>query len=241
MRRLVHVALAACAGGLAAFSLRTVGAEDAYEQGLDKAADAETDPAADLPGRVEAYEEAARRDPGEALYALRAAQIRLSRARRLAGRAQREELAAAEALLASAVAARPLDADVHAARAIAALSRRDAATAAAEAREAVGLAPWGLVALGTAQKVGLSGWRSERDPAYLRMALAAGARLDAWDRRESRRAFDDAFAAAGPELAADLAEATAGDAALRAFAVSAAARTRPEAADAAAGDGGERR
>ena len=241
MRRIVHVALAACAGGLAALCLRTVGAEEAYERGLAKATDAETDPAADLPGRVEAYEEAARRDPGESLYALRAAQIRLGRARRLSGRAQREELAAADALLDSAVAARPLDADVHAARAIASLLRRDAAAAGAEARESMRLAPWGLVALGTAQVVGLSGWRTERDPAFLRMALEAGARLDAWDRRESRRAFDDAFAAAGPELAADLAEATAGDAALRTFAVSAAARTRPEAAAAAAGDAGERR
>jgi hypothetical protein len=241
MRRLVHVALAACAGGLAAFSLRTVGAEQAFEDGLARAADAETDPAADLPGRVEAYEEAARLDPGESLYALRAAQIRLARARRLAGPAAREQLAAAERLLDGAAAARPLDADVHAARAVALRLRRDAAASVAEARAAILLAPWGLVALGTAQSVGLWAWRAERDPAYLRMALSAGARLDAWDRRESRRAFDDAFAAAGPSLAADLVEATAGEPALRAFAAASAARTRPEVAALVAGEGGDGR
>jgi hypothetical protein len=241
MRRLVHVALAACAGGLAAVSLRTVGAEEAYEAGLAKAADARTDPAADLPGRVEAYEEAARRDPGESLYALRAAQIRLARARRRDGTVVREELAAAERLLAGAAAARPLDADVHAARARALTLLRDAAGAAAEARAAMSLAPWGLVVLDTAQSVGLWAWRAERDPGYLRLALTAGVRLDAWDRRESRRAFDVAFEAAGPELAADLAEATSGDAALRAFAAAAAARTRPEAAAALAGAGGDGR
>jgi len=236
IRRIVHVALAACAGGLAAASLRTVGAEDAFEAGLAKAADAETDPAADIPGRVEAYEEAARRDPGESLYALRAAQIRLSRARRR-GAAGRDDLAAAERLLAAAALARPLDADVHATHALALRLRRDAAAAAAEARAAVSLAPCGLVALETAQTVGLWAWRAERDPSYLRSALEAGARLDALGRgRETRRAFDAAFAAAGPELAADIAEATSGDDALRQFAESIAAPTNPESGP-PAGDG----
>ena len=241
MRPLVHVALAACAGGLAAASLRTVGAEEAFEAGLAKAADAETNPAADLPGRVEAYEEAVRRDPGESLYALRAAQIRLSRAGRLAGAARRDELAAAERLLDAASAARPLNADVHAVRALARLLRRDAKTAADEARAAMSLAPWGLLALDTAQSVGLAGWRAEQDPAYLRLALTAGMRLDPWDRRESRRAFDAAFEAAGPELAADLVEATAGDAALRAFAASSVGRTRPEVAAVVTAEGGDGR
>src|SRR5262245_21673890 len=218
MRRIVHVALAACAGGLAAASLRTLRAEEAFEAGLAKAADAHTDPAADLPGRLEAYEGAVRRDPGESQYALRAAQIRLSRARRR-GAAWREDLAAAEALLAAAVAARPLDADVHAARALALRLRRDAAGAAAEARTAVSLAPCGLVALETAQSVGLWGWRELRDPSYLRFAFEAGTRLHSMGRgREVRRTFDAAFAATGPELAADIAEATAADPALREFA-----------------------
>lgn len=237
MRRLVHVALAACAGGLAAASLRTVGAEEAFEAGLSRATDVDTGPAADLPGRVESYEEAARRDPGESHYALRAAQVRLSRARRLSGPAAREELSAAERLLVAAADARPLDADVHATRALAWRLRRDAKSAAAEARMAMSLAPWGLVALDTALTVGLWGWRAERDPSHLRLALEAGARLDAWDRRESRRAFDDAFAAAGAELAGDLVEATAGDEALRAFAASSAARTRPDAAAVVGGGG----
>lgn len=236
MRRIVHVALAACAGGLAAAALRTVGAEDAFEAGLAKAADAQTDPAADLPGRVEAYEEAARRDPGESLYALRAAQIRLSRARRR-GAAGREDLAAAERLLAAAVLARPLDADVHAALALALRQRGDAAAAAAEARKAVSLAPCGLVALETAQSVGLWAWRAERDPAYLRFAFESGVRLDVLGRgRESRRTFDAAFAAAGPELAADVAEATSGDDALRRFAESIVTRAEPESGS-GAGDG----
>jgi hypothetical protein len=126
-------------------------------------------------------------------------------------------------------------------RALAWLLRRDEKAAAHEARVAMSLAPWGLLVLDTARTVGLWGWRAERDPAYLRLALSAGARLDAWDRRESRRAFDEAFAAAGPELAADLVEATAGDAALRAFAASSAARTRPEAAAVVGETGGDGR
>src|SRR5262245_63275048 len=142
MRRIVHVALAACAGGLAAASLRTLRAEEAFEAGLAKAADAHTDPAADLPGRLEAYEGAVRRDPGESQYALRAAQIRLSRARRR-GAAWREDLAAAEALLAAAVAARPLDADVHAARALALRLRRAAPGAAPAPRPPAPPAPRG--------------------------------------------------------------------------------------------------
>src|SRR5262245_46521593 len=145
MRRLALVALAACAGGLAAAALRTVSAEEAYEAGLAKAADVHTDPAADMPGRLEAYEEAARRDASESLYALRAAQIRLSRAIHADGGLVRAELAAAERLIASAGAARPLNADVHATRARAWMLRRVAPEAAREARTAISLAPQGLV------------------------------------------------------------------------------------------------
>ena len=56
-------------------------------RGLARAGDTEVGPAADVPGRLEDYEEAMRRDPGEAQYALRAAQIRLTarRGRRVAG------------------------------------------------------------------------------------------------------------------------------------------------------------
>src|SRR4051812_9230239 len=94
--------LIAAAGSLllAAAALRTVRAEAVYDfEGLQLASDPETSPAADLPGRLEAYEEAARRDPGEALYALRIAQIHLRRATARGASARRAELDAARDLL----------------------------------------------------------------------------------------------------------------------------------------------
>lgn len=222
----LHAARAAClAGGalLAAAALRTVHAEAAYEAGLALAPHEETPPFADVPGRLERYETALRRDPWEGLYALRAAQIRL---RRPSARepAERERI---DALLAHARALRPSDAEVHAEMGRAARAAGDPAAAAANARRALRLAPRGAPTLASSATLGLWAWRAASDPAHLRVALEAGASLreigsGAWGPR-----FREAFGRGGAGLAADVEEAAAGDPRLRAFAQEAARAANP--------------
>ena len=230
--RLAHLVAALGVALLAAAALRTLHAELAYVAGLARANDPQANPSADVDGRLADYEEAVRRDPGEALYRLRAAQIHLRRAGASLGAAQAEEVAAARELLGGAVRVRPLDAAVHATLAQADRFAGDPAAAVRSARLAVRLAPRAPGVLGTAISVGLWAWTSERDPSSLRLALAGGAGFASIGRTGIPEAFRTAFAQAGPDLAADLLEASAGDAALRAFAAEAVRPVRPLVADA---------
>jgi hypothetical protein len=229
-------ALLAAAGAAlcAAAALRTAWAEWAYDrEGLALGDDPEASPAADVPGRLEAFEEAARREPCEALYRLRAAQIRLRRVRR--GDVDRAELAAARASLAEAARLRPMDFRVRSTMARAARLADDPAAAVSEAAAALRLAPRAPGALYDAVAIDVWAWRRARDPAYLTAALRATRDLVSTGASNPTGALATAFASAGPDLAADLAQATSGDDSLRRVALEAARATRPEVA-AALGD-----
>jgi len=86
--------------------------------------------------------------------------------------------------------------------------------------------------LTTALSVGLAGWREAGDPAALRLALTGARGLQRIDESNRTPVLETAFAQAGPELAADLIEATSGDAGLRAFAADRVRPVRPAAAEA---------
>ena len=232
--RLLNVGVAAAALVVAAAALRTVHAELAYADGLAFAKDPHTSPAADLPGRLECYEEALRRDPGEALYALRAAQIRLFRAAPRGGPVDTAGLAPARDLLERAAAQRPLDSKIHATRAQLERAARNLRGAEREAWIAVRTAPRAPGPLTTALSVGLAAWRETGDPSYLRLALTGGHGLQRIDASNRLPVLAAAFAEAGPELAGDLLEATSGDAELRAYAADRVRPVRPAVADALA-------
>jgi len=228
--RAARIAAAVGAAALAAASLRTMHAEAAYETGLDASVDPRRSPALDLPGRLEAYEEAVRRDPGEELYVLRAGQVRLLRAVRRGGEIDGVELAAARGLLVRATELRPLDSRPRAQLARAARLAGDPDGAVAQARQAMALAPKAPGPMHVAVEIGLWAWRATGEPADLRTALAAGVALAGIGEESPDRAFAGAFAEARAGLAQDLVEATTGDAALAAYAVLAVRPVRPEAA-----------
>jgi len=136
--RVLRCAAAALALGLAAAAGRTWWAESAYTEGLGATAS----PSEDVPGRLERYEEARRRDPGEPLYALRTGQILLGRAEGAAAPpTRREGLLAAEPLLAESVRLFPLDSQSHAAWSQALAGLGDADLAIREADAALLLGP----------------------------------------------------------------------------------------------------
>jgi hypothetical protein len=228
--RVARVVAAAGACVLAAVSLRTMYAEAAYETGLDASVDPRGGPALDVPGRLEAYEEAIRRDPDEALYALRAGQIHLARAARREGGVDRTELAAARTLLRRAGELRPIDGRPRAQLAYAAMMAGDSEDALFQAQDARALAPRAPAAMRAAVDVGLAVWRDTGDTSALRTALAGGAALAGIGEATPDRAFIDAFARAGPHLAQDLVDATKEDPALAAYAADAARTVRPEVA-----------
>jgi hypothetical protein len=228
--RPARVVAAAGAALLAVSSLRTLSAETAYERGLDASVDPEESPALDLPGRLEHYEEAARRDPGEALYELRAGQVRLLRAARPGAAPDARELAAARASLERAAELRPLDYRPRAQLALASRIAGEPERAMHEARAAMAVGPRAPAALRTAVEVGLWAWSATGDASSLRTALVAGAALARLGESSAVRLFAPTFAAAGAGLAQDLVEATRDDAVLAAFAAAAARPVRPEAA-----------
>jgi len=130
--RTLGASIAGAAALLALAAARTWWAESAYTAGLGTTAS----PAEDVPGRLERYEEARRRDPSEPLYALRAGQIRLGRAGRTEDPgARREELLAAAERLRESVRLFPLDSQAHAglAQALAGLGDDDGAIRHADA------------------------------------------------------------------------------------------------------------
>jgi tetratricopeptide (TPR) repeat protein len=228
--RVARVAAAVGAVFLAAASLRAMYAESAYEAGLELSVDPKDDPALDVTGRLEAYEEAMRRDPGDGLYALRAGQIRLRRAARRDGSVDRKELAAARASLLRATELRPLDSRPRAQLAGAARLAGDSEQALRAAQDARELAPKSPGPMRVAVDIGLWAWRGTGDPAALRTALSAGTALAGIGEASPDRAIVNAFGQAGPELAQDLAEATKADPSLAAYAAAAARPLRPEVA-----------
>jgi hypothetical protein len=228
--RVARAAALVGAGLLVVATLRALYAEAAYESGLDLAVDPRIGPAQDVPGRLEAYEEAMRRDPGEPLYALRAGQIRLQRAARRDGSVDARELTDARGLLERASALRPLDSRPRAQLADAARLAGDAGGALRAAAEATALAPRAPGPMRVAVDVGLWAWRENGDPAALRTALAAGASLRDIGEASPDRAIVTAFGKAGADLAQDLVEATRNDRALAAYAAEAARPIRPEVA-----------
>jgi tetratricopeptide (TPR) repeat protein len=228
--RVARVAAALGAGMLAAASLRTTYAERAYVAGLDLTVDPRRSPALDLPGRLEAYEDAMSRDPGEELYVLRAGQIRLLRAARRDGAVDRRELAAARALLVRATELRPLDSRPRAQLALAARMAGDSEEALRAAKEAAALAPNAPGPMRVAADVGLWAWTQTGDPAALRSALAAGMALAGIGEESPDRAIVNALGRAGPDLAQDLVEATKEDPTLAAYAAAAARPLKPEVA-----------
>jgi len=228
--RIARVAATVLAVFLAAVSLRTLHAESAYESGLDVAVDPRRSPALDLPGRLDAYEEAMRRDPGEGLYALRAGQIRLLRAAKAAGGVDRVELETARERLRTAARLRPLDARPRAQLARAAQIADDPIEAVAFADAATTLGPRAPGPAWTAVDVGLWAWRAHGDVSALRAALRGGAILSRIGESRPTTPFARAFQRADAGLAQDLVEAVRGDASLAAFAVEATKDVRPDVA-----------
>ncbi len=151
---------------LAAVAARTVRAELAYGAGLAPHAD----PVRDVPGRLDAYEEAADLGPGNPLYALRAGQIRLMRAGR-SREARTTELAAAEAWFRRAVALHPVEARARAGLAQVLLARGEPDAAARESARSFRLAPRSPGVIGRSGAMFVLEWRRTRDPAALRGAL----------------------------------------------------------------------
>lgn len=232
--RLPLVVVAAGAALLASEAYVTFRAEESYERGLSMTTGSPANPVADVPGRLEAYEEAFRRDPGEALYARRAAQIRLARARRADGAADPGELDAAVTLLQRAAELRPVDGSIHVVLAQAYRMRRDADAAVRAAETAVRLAPRNPFTLRGAIATGLWAWRGSGSTGALRLALLSSAALVRIGESGATAAFGPAFEESGRPLAADLLEATLGDAALRSFAADLTRASHPEAAAALA-------
>ena len=176
---LARVAAALAALVLASFEARTWWAEQAYEAGIyavdPRTGEPATDqPARDLPGRLEWYEEALARDPGEPLYALRAGQIRLHRAtRRPPPTDARAELARARHLLGIALPGAPLDSHVHSALSHALMTTGDLDGVAWHSRAAAILGPRRISTLEPAAQRLVWAWRIRDDPSFLAGAIDA--------------------------------------------------------------------
>lgn len=174
--RAARVAAAAAALALAASEVRTWRAEQAYQRGV-RATDPRSgdevvdDVLRDVPGRLEAYEAAARIDPGEPLYALRAGQMHVLRAGRRPPPPDRgERVAAARELLERSLRALPLDSRAHDALAQAAVLDGDADGALRDSRRAVLLGRRRSSALEQASRRCAWAWRRTGDPDALRDA-----------------------------------------------------------------------
>jgi tetratricopeptide (TPR) repeat protein len=182
-----------------------------------------TRPSEDLPGRLEAYAEAARLDPREGAYRFRRGQILLDRARRDAA-----FLPEAESDLKAAAALRPIDPRVRSELAEVLLRRGDLQGARRESDIALRLGPRHRAVLARAVELRLRLWRVRRESEDLRAALSSVRTSDAIGDAQPARALARFVARSGPFVAADLLEATDGDPALRAFAARALAADYPD-------------
>lgn len=169
-RRSRIVAVVTCV--LASFftwrAVEVVRAERAYEAGIALAIDR---PEMDLPGRLEAYDEAGRIEPGDATYALRAAQIRLARLVRATPEERAALLEGARADLARALQRAPLDPRVQVVAAQVAQVDGDVLVARERADAAAVLGPRHPGALAAAVRVHLWAYRRAKDPEALVRAL----------------------------------------------------------------------
>ena len=159
---------------LAARAAHRSHADSAYREGLGYT----EFPAEDVPGRLEAYEEALRRAPDTFLYLLRSGQIRLSRAAG-AGDAG-AELDLARSRLARAATVHPLDARARISIAQALLLDGDAVRALSEARIALALGPRHPTVQVAAVRLGIDAWRRNGDQQALGLALDAGVLRASW-------------------------------------------------------------
>ncbi len=154
-------------------------ADSAYREGLGYT----EFPAEDVPGRLEAYEEALRRAPDTFLYLLRSGQIRLSRvagANAAKSGDASAELDVARQRLTRAATVHPLDARARISIAQVFLLDGDAVGALREARVALALGPRHPTVQVAAVRLGIDAWRRSGDPEALGLALDAGALRASW-------------------------------------------------------------
>ncbi len=138
---------------LASAAVRFLTAEISYGAGLGYG----TAPFRDLPGRLGHYEEAIRIDPDEPLYALRAGELLLERARRDPA-ARGALLEAALAHLRRALVLDPIDARVRVGLAQALAAQGRLAESLEQAEVAVRLGPCWAGVLGAAAEIRLEAW-----------------------------------------------------------------------------------
>lgn len=176
-RRAVRVAAAAAAVGLAVLQIRTWRAERAYERGIwatdPRTGRPATDaPARDVPGRLEAYDEARSLDPSNPLYGLRAAQIEIARVARAPRDAARDErVSRVHDRLRDVLAAAPLEGRAHDALAHVFAENGDLDGAIDRTRRSVALAKRRPSTLEVAAHRFVWGWRRTWDPDILASAL----------------------------------------------------------------------
>jgi tetratricopeptide (TPR) repeat protein len=125
-----------------------------------------SDPTEDRPGRLEAYEEAANLDPREPLYALRAGDLRSSRAKTQLD-ARTEHLRAAHEHYLRAVRLAPLDPRARIGLAQALADDGEAEAARLQIRHSVVLGPRWAGVLARALLMHLEDWESDGDTAQL--------------------------------------------------------------------------
>jgi tetratricopeptide (TPR) repeat protein len=214
VRRLADAAAAALALVLVAQAVPALRAEYVYGSALGYARPA-TD---DLPGRLAAYEEAARIDPGEAVYHLRSGELRLRRAKSQPG-ARRDQIDAALEHFRNAVRLNPLDARSRNGLAQALAARGESEAALEQVAASVRLGPSMKGVMARAIQTYLDAWERTGDGALLREALRLTRRVSELDegygrmlaglalRRSARDVQGDALEAlvAYPDLAREAA------------------------------------
>jgi len=163
------LACLACRAGVRAY------ADAAYRDGLGYT----EFPAEDVPGRLEAYDEAHRRAPGTFVYLLRSGQIHLARA--AAGAREEQHLTTAGERLREAVRIHPLDARARISLAQVLLLEGDASAAYESARVAASLGRRHPLVQLAGVRLGIEAWTRTGDIEGL--ALALDAELVRWSWR----------------------------------------------------------
>jgi tetratricopeptide (TPR) repeat protein len=199
-----RVLAAAAAAALAVVAGLRAHADAAYRQGLGYTAF----PAEDVPGRLEAYEEAVRRSPRRFVYRLRAGQIHLARARDDDDAHHRE---AASEHLRVAVAVHPMDARVHVALAQLAVLEGDPDRALDALRRGVATGPRHPAVQEAAVRIALEIWSQEGRVDALADALDHDALRVGWNDAAPRlRVIDATLRQRRDRAVGDLLEACAG-------------------------------
>ncbi len=198
MRRAWLLVVAAAALALA-FEGARIAWSDAKYRGVLDAGDT---PVRDVPGRLEAFEEATRRRPGEFTYSLRSGQLRL--VRHVAGDGAAHELADATAHLQHAVEVHPLDPRGRIALARALGLADDSAGMVREVARAVLLGPRHGNVLREATALLTTEWRRTGLPDLLAWALEIEAERAAWSAQGPSRTAGGILAARGDQAQGDV-------------------------------------